>query len=359
MRKTTSSRRIDATLLVSHCMVAICAMYIGFFLGMTKECPPCLQDTVSARRETSQTQQPLELEQPQRKGLAHQSNFYSLFPPSMRLLFVGMGRVKRDDFARAFDIGVPMNPSTHGNEEVLLLYDGRSLPPQDAVATTDAIPLYASPEEATKNCISLSMILVRANENRQCVALVGQWPSPNVHKWMRFSEEPQRGVSLQEPLRLVSRSHSALMNSFIDVPKRHYVKHSFKKLTEYLNGLDEALQKLRPVARSVAKGNKDKPIIVMVCNHGQSELFINFVCSARSKGLDTSRILLFATDIETKELAEAMGIASFYDEKVSSLRLTSPFYRNILRRRVSNVVRILETCQRAQHKSMATWFFQA
>lgn len=313
MKKATSTRRgVSVTLMLSHFMTSICSVYIGYFLGMTKECQPCQ----SLPSETSPLQNRRQELQRQHRQRIDASNSYSLLPPGMRQLFVGMGRLKRDDFARVYDSGVPMNPSVRGNEEVLILYGGTSLPPSDAVSSSDVIPLFESPEDATRNCISLNMVLMRANENGQCLAVVGQWPSPNVHKWMRFSEVPGEGVSLQQPMKLVSRSHSAITGSFIDVPKRHYVQHAFKKLTEYLNGFDETVRKLRPVARAVVKGHKDNTIIIMICNHGQSELFINFVCSARSRNLDTSRILLFATDIETKELAEALGIATFYDEKV-------------------------------------------
>jgi hypothetical protein len=54
----------------------------------------------------------------------------------------------------------------------------------------------------------------------------------------------------------------------------------------------------------------------MVCNHGQSELLMNFVCSTRARGINTKNILVFATDEETKAIAESMGLAAFYDEQV-------------------------------------------
>ena len=57
-------------------------------------------------------------------------------------------------------------------------------------------------------------------------------------------------------------------------------------------------------------------VIVMVCNLGQSELLLNFVCAAKSRGIDLSAVLVFATDTETKELAEGLGLTAFYDEVV-------------------------------------------
>jgi hypothetical protein len=57
----------------------------------------------------------------------------------------------------------------------------------------------------------------------------------------------------------------------------------------------------------------------MVTNFGQAQLLVNFVCSARARGLDISRLLLFATDRETSKLAESLGIPVFLDEAVRGL----------------------------------------
>jgi hypothetical protein len=57
-----------------------------------------------------------------------------------------------------------------------------------------------------------------------------------------------------------------------------------------------ALEKLRPMAQQACGGSTASPlddasklqrnntIILMICYHGQSELVINFVCSARARG---------------------------------------------------------------------------
>jgi hypothetical protein len=99
-------------------------------------------------------------------------------------------------------------------------------------------------------------------------------------------------------------------------------------LTEYLVGLPDSLERLRPIAAKVANddnGGDDndgqatmktnnsqrRPIVVLVCNFGQSELLMNFVCSARARGLDLSQVLLFATDSDTAVLAKSLGLAVF------------------------------------------------
>ena len=55
----------------------------------------------------------------------------------------------------------------------------------------------------------------------------------------------------------------------------------------------------------------------------QSELLMNFVCSAKARGIDISAVLVFATDEETKELAEGLGLAVFFDRVVSKQTASS------------------------------------
>ena len=96
-------------------------------------------------------------------------------------------------------------------------------------------------------------------------------------------------------------------------PKTSESLEFWKTLQKYLETLPGMLERLRPIAEKVAK---DNTIIVMTCNHGQSELLINFVCAAKSRNLDVSSVLLFATDMETKVLAEGLGLSTFYDEEI-------------------------------------------
>ena len=70
---------------------------------------------------------------------------------------------------------------------------------------------------------------------------------------------------------------------------------------------------LKPLASMVAKRDT---IVVHVCNLGQSELLMNFICNSRARGFDISSVLVFATDVETQKIAEALGVASFHDAKV-------------------------------------------
>ena len=75
------------------------------------------------------------------------------------------------------------------------------------------------------------------------------------------------------------------------------------------------LERLGPFAKRAA--GDGRAVVVMVCNHGQSELLMNFVCRARANNISTEHVvLLFSTDIETHELAESIGMVSCFDEEV-------------------------------------------
>ena len=52
----------------------------------------------------------------------------------------------------------------------------------------------------------------------------------------------------------------------------------------------------------------------MTCNRGQSELLMNFACSSRARGFDLQNVIVFPTDMEMNELAEEMGLATFYED---------------------------------------------
>jgi hypothetical protein len=234
---------------------------------------------------------------------------------SMGRVINGMGRVDRDAFANRFDTGVPLDPSGRGNQDVLILYSGVAAMPQNQYAKQQItsgheIPLLNSVEEATENCDNLHIVLTHQDRTRQCVALMGQYESFHIQKYMRLPEE-KGGIDPNLPLRIVNRGAQSSGRKSTQPPTREQTLEHWSVLATYLRTFSEVLAKLEPYAKKVATKNT---VIVMVCNLGQSELLMNFACNARVKGLDVSNVLVFATDIETKELAESIGLTAFFDE---------------------------------------------
>ena len=101
---------------------------------------------------------------------------------NMGNIVYGMGRVDRDEFASKFDMGVPLDPSTTGNKDVLILYNGDKALPSNPFLRNQMIfgpdvPLVGEGgvEEATQNCNNLHIVLTQHNRDNQCIAIMGQY----------------------------------------------------------------------------------------------------------------------------------------------------------------------------------------
>ncbi|OEU06100.1 hypothetical protein FRACYDRAFT_202684 [Fragilariopsis cylindrus CCMP1102] len=246
--------------------------------------------------------------------------------------------VPRDDFNELLEIGVPMDDVSDkdGMKEVLVLYtDERTLPFRKK---QDKKKNFGSKEgidaqTALENCHTVRVILqepAKGNGKRQCIAIVSQWESWHIHKFMRMPKKYDGvQVDVKYPLRYVSRSmqDSGKDNKFPELHKDTIP--SYAGLIEYLTNLDRILNELKPILSDALKQSnhgdtsttsnvmkKSKSMVVMVCNKGQAHLFHNFVCNARSKGLDLSRIIMFATDKYTVQLCHDLNIHVYYDETI-------------------------------------------
>jgi len=235
------------------------------------------------------------------------SDYFGI-PDTVKKLVAGVGRVNRDAFFDKFDVGVPKDKTEKGNEEVLILYNHDNSLPSKGVSQT------LSPEDATEHCHSMKLVFTEPKKKNECLAVVGQWESYHVYKYMRLPPGKDKKVQTdaKHPLRYVSRLHGE-KGLQQQIPYPQNVKSYDETLVTYLSSLDKVLEELKPIAQKAAR---DDTIIVMVCNFGQSELLMNFACSCRARGLDLSQVLVFATDMETKELAEGLGLLAFYDQTV-------------------------------------------
>jgi hypothetical protein len=241
----------------------------------------------------------------------------TLFPKQgFGMYLAGMATVTKDSFVKQIDPGVPLDESKDGNSDVLILYNSiGSIPNRhradDSLNRNNRNPRLSMPE-AVENCELLHVVLQHNTGGRkQCVAIVPQYESYHIQKWMRLPNN-------RKELALVSRGRVEKgMDRFR--PPRHYeTKQFWTWLHKYLSTMDDVLEELKPIVERVAV---DNTVIVLVCNLGQSELLANFVCSSRARGFDLGRVLLFATDEETKELAEGLGITAFYDHRVRASSL--------------------------------------
>lgn len=234
---------------------------------------------------------------------------------------MGMEFVDRNSFASVIDTGVPLDKSGWANDRVLLLYSDESAMP-DKKTLEDGSKIM-SVEDATKNCQNLHVVLTAEARKQQCIAVMGQYESFHLQKFMRMADseiQKERVIDMNLPLRSVNRNMQINGEKAITPPSKQNSEAFWKILSPYLNSIEGVLEELGPIAESVASSNQHNTIIVMVCNFGHSEMLMNFVCNAHAKGDETqaalSSVLVFATDIETHKLAQSLGMKSFYSETV-------------------------------------------
>ena len=338
---SSSSGGLLQTFLVCFLFGVFC-FYAGFFFGAAYSSHPLQQqqqqqhgsggnsgisEAEIQRRIKEQVQKVVSQQQQQQQQITTADDTAHRFPNTVQDIAVGLSRVDRNEFATHFDMGVPLDETSKNNAEVILLYSHEnSVPSRNPFVAKEAmsqttIPLIPTAAEATENCDFLNVILTDHNpKRRQCLALMGQYEAFHLQKWMRLPEpnSASGGASGKKldaavPLRLVNRGAQASGRKSSKAPTQQDTIKYWSILSKYLQSLESVLEQLRPIAASAA-AVKNNTIVVMVCNFGQSELLMNFICSARSRGIDLSAVLVFATDRETLDLAQALGVKAFYDE---------------------------------------------
>lgn len=239
-----------------------------------------------------------------------------MFPNTVHGYALGMAAVNKTEFTDKFQLGVPLDLPTTRTRDILLLYNGYSAMPKKRKRTLQRSIQHLSTEEAVENCDFLNIIYTHHDGMRdQCIAIIPQYESYHIMKWMRLPQGKKGGIAKEHELRPVGRGMQANGVDPFKPPihSKHTVRH-WEMLKTYLDSVDDVLKDLKPIVDRIKLKNT---VIVMVCNHGQSELLLNFACSTHSRGLDISNIIVFATDEETKQLAESVGLAAYYDERVS------------------------------------------
>lgn len=239
------------------------------------------------------------------------------FGDGMSDLVLEAARVMKRDFLETFDGGLP-DDDVHNEhlDEVLILYNNeKALPSTQTEATIQSdepVPKLTA-LDATEHCQTLHVISTKADVP-QCVALVGQYESFHISNWMRVPPGDEKLPQYDRiwPLRPVGRGmRPDGVNEFIP-PNRVKQRKHWERMIRYLHHFEETSQKhLKPILQRIARENT---IIVMVCNHGQSDLLLNFLCASRSRDLSLKNLFILCTDTETYQLAMNLGVAAYYDE---------------------------------------------
>ena len=240
-------------------------------------------------------------------------------PASMRRVADGIARTSKEDFVKLYDFGIPYDRPQADMADVLLLYQTEHALPDkmkdETVWNMGDIPILSA-ADATRNCQQMNVMLTKLpDSNAQCIAIMANYQSYHIQRWMRLPKSGG-GLDANLPLRLVSRGDAGNGRKSYKAPRSEDLRATFDMLRTYMSSLNDVLTELKPIAERVAK---DNTIVVMTCNFGQSELLMNFACSAKARGLDLSNVLVFVTDAQTKAIAEGLGLVAFFDETVSQI----------------------------------------
>ncbi|KAL7528955.1 hypothetical protein ACHAXR_004091 [Thalassiosira sp. AJA248-18] len=240
------------------------------------------------------------------------------FPESLSHFAKGLISVNRKDLFDQHDFGVPMN-SNADSQDVLMLYNSNDALPSDAQVATAAkyrgeIP-HTDAASATANCDSMNVMFVNPPNqlSRQCVAIVGgQYQGYHLQRWIRVVVNLILDTKMD-----ILRTRMTKANGYdgMHYPTSNHLSMHRDIMLKYVTSYNDVQSELGSILKKIAIDNS---VIVTTVNKGQSELLINFICSSRSRGLDLSNLVVFPTDKFSKDLAEGMGIATFYADKLMS-----------------------------------------
>lgn len=239
----------------------------------------------------------------------HPSSSALFDPQKLGKYAVFMAQTPKANLTALLDLGVPLDLPSEGAENALILYSRTNTIP-NGLKDMHGIPELPS-SQALENCDTLNIILTPMPSSKHCVAMIPQYQSYQIQKWMRLSTD--RKLDSKAPLQMVGRGMQENGRNAFKPPKEVDHRKNWDMLKNYVDSLDSVLNELKPILEKIAK---DNTVIVSVVNFGQAELLLNFVCSAHNRGLDLSNMIVFTTDEESTELARSMGLTAYFDQRV-------------------------------------------
>ena len=240
-------------------------------------------------------------------------------------MVAGMAVTSKAKFSEWIDLGVPLDPIVSGSSHVLMLYSSESaITTQVKKKLKDDGPHMipdVSIDEALGSCSTLHVwSLDQGNPNKTCWALVPQFGSYHVQTWRRMNPRnvgsARQTLNDQEPLRLAPRNMNDQGLEVYSIPQSQKTNIANDLYMRYFSSLEQVDRDLKDLIHNSVKPFQNSTIVVMVCNEGQADLLLNFACTATSRGLDLSSILVFATDEATLKLCQSLGLAAFHDSNV-------------------------------------------
>lgn len=258
-----------------------------------------------------------------------------LFPDTVGGFAVGALRVSTAEMLKSYDFGVPIKNDPIGGTDSIILYNTLASVPSNHKLEKDAIHgingemAKASVLEAMEKCDTLNVIFTALKNDTDCHLLIGDFESYHINRWVRmpvFDSHNKKHRQLDHALPLRHAGRITLNKNGVDVFELPDVWGNFKRrekgiLLEHFDRMKTFLENVEDVLKDVKdllqRRNvvRDNTVVVLTVNSGQSELLSNFICAARSRGIDTGNVLVFPTDEGSYNLAQGLGVATYFDEK--------------------------------------------
>ena len=175
-----------------------------------------------------------------------------------------MAHTTRASFADHFDLGVPFDRTDGGQDrDLLMIYSKSTAMPNrmQKAGGNDKIEFIETAEELTENCDHMHVVYHhRGGGKNLCLAVVPQYESYHIQKWMRI---PEKGPGdHNHPLRLVGRGMQWKGEDDFDPPKyERQSKFTWPKLRVYLETLEGIVFELKKIVNRIKLRNA---VVVMV-----------------------------------------------------------------------------------------------
>lgn len=320
MRKSPSRRRIRLDLIVWRLIAILGAFYAGVLVGIHSTRSPHAHNNNDREFEQAvrtKVEAILRKRQQIDTENSHNLDYAQVrFGEATAHLAMAAVRVSKHDFVNTFDSGFPQdqgNPDPAASE-VLVFYNGRKPLPnirkEETMSATE-LPPKLTAIDATQNCQTLHVVSTKS-ALQQCIALVPQYESMHVQRWMRI--EPGSKLTNELPLMPVGRGQQPNGVNQFEIPSQRAAQVNWKHLQTYLENVSSTREILKPILNKVAV---DNTIGVMVCNRGQADLLTNFACASKTRGLSLDNSIVFCTDQDTYDIVSDLGMTAYYDTEVS------------------------------------------
>jgi hypothetical protein len=231
------------------------------------------------------------------------------FGPGVLKFASGAVRTSRDDFLKQFDYGLPLpifkEQRDPGIKEVLMLYGDGIKNITRAVSSEEGSELFpvVSVEEATAQCTDVTVMHIKElhrEKHYPCLAVVAGYGN---HQLLRWRRDKSSGKF----------QRIGLKGRFMGIPEPDIEEKHRESIGRFLRHMDIALEELRPIVERIEKENT---VVVMCINKGYVPMLMNFVCSSKSRNIDLSSVLVFATDQDTFDAAKKLGLEAFHTAEV-------------------------------------------